>query len=145
MLLRVTLVGSITRQLKFPPKRPIFYDQQRVFPSQHKELRSSSELLERHLRHHHETATRYVAFPQSGFLGNDLDERFVLDSDTVLSQVGRVVVRVGAKIELFGGEEGAVDVIERMERDAVLGEDSEVRIGRIVEDGGGEEAAGGGD
>ena len=145
MLFRVTLVGSITRQLKFSPKRPIFYHQQRVLPSQHKELRSNSELLEGHFRHHHETATCYVPFPQSGFLGNDLDERFILDSDTVLSQDGRVGVRVGGEIKVFGGEEGAINIIEGMERDAILGEHSKVSIGGIVEDGGSDKAAGGGD
>lgn len=112
-----------------------------MFPSQHKKLRSNSEILEWHLRHHHKSATCYIPFPQPGFLGNNLDERFVLDSNTVLSQIRGV----GGEIKGFGSEEGAVDVIEGTERDAVLGEDGEVSIGGIVEDGSGEEASGGGD
>ena len=49
-----------------------------------------------------------------------------------MSQVGRFWDRVGGEIEVFGREEGVVDVIEGMERDAVLGEDGEVSIGGIV-------------
>ncbi|KAE8711394.1 hypothetical protein F3Y22_tig00110294pilonHSYRG00033 [Hibiscus syriacus] len=112
--------------------------------NQHEELRSSPELLERHLRHHHEPPTRCVSFPQSGFLGNDLDVRFV-PQDTVLSKAERVGIRFGGSIEVFGGEEGSVDVIEGMERDAVLRDDGEVIIGRIVEYSGCKEASGGGD
>ena len=142
MLFRETLVVSVTRKLEFPPQSPILDHNQRVLTRHHEELRPDPELLERDLGHHREPASRGVPLPQRPVLGYDLDEALVLEANpAVLSRLGGGL----SQIEGGGGDERAVHVLERVQRDAVLREHGEERVGRIVDDGGGEQTASSGD
>lgn len=142
MLFRETLVVPVTRELEFPPQSPILDHNQRVLTRHHEELRPDPELLERDLRHHREPASRGVPLPQRPVLGDDLDEALVLEANpAVLNRLGGRL----SQIEGGGGDERAVHVPERVQRDAVLRQHGEERVGRIVDDGGGEQSARGGD
>lgn len=46
MLLRVTLIGTVTRELEFSPQDPIFDGEESVSPRHDEEVRTHSELLE---------------------------------------------------------------------------------------------------
>lgn len=139
MLLGVTSVRTITRKLKLPPQDPIFDSQQRMSPRHDKKLRTNSELLKRNLGEHSVPPPSVVPFPEPRLVGDELDEGPKQDPDA-----SRTRIRVGL-IERRGFEEGGVDVAEGMQRDAVLGEDCEVSVGGVVEEGRCEEAARRGD
>ncbi|WVZ20461.1 hypothetical protein V8G54_007783 [Vigna mungo] len=64
----------------------------------------------------------------------DFDERFILEAD---DDVGGFRIR---GVEGGGDEEGVVGVREEMERDAMLGEEGEVGVGGVVEEGSGKDA-----
>lgn len=145
MLFRVTLVFPITRQFEFLPQLPILQNHQCVMAREHKELRPDPELVERDLRHHGKPPPGGVAFPEIVGFGEDFDEAPVADIDSHPSQLGVGVGGQPGLVKSGGGEEGAVDISEGMERHAVLGEDGKEGIGRIVENGGGEHSARGGD
>lgn len=141
MLLREAIVVPVTRKLEFPPERPVLYHSQRVAAREHEKLRSDPEFLEGDLGHHRESAPRGVAPPERALLGEDLDEALVPDPD---AEQGGLRVRVGP-IEGRGRDNGAVDVVKGVEGDAVLGEDGEEGVGRVIDESSGEEAARGGD
>lgn len=83
MLFWVTLVGSVTRQLEFPPELPIFDHNQSVLPVEHEELRSDSELLKWDFRRHRVSPSSDIPLPEPGFLGQDLDKAPQASSDAV--------------------------------------------------------------
>lgn len=132
MLLGETLV---TRDLELPPQDTVSDGEERVSPRHDEEVRAHPELLERDLGEHGVSSTSDVAFPEPRLVGDELEEATVREADA--SGGGRRIVR--------GLEEGTVDEGEGAERDAVLGEDGEVGVGGVVEEGGGEETARGGD
>ena len=140
MLLGVTLIVTVTRDLEFPPKCPVLNDDERVAAREREELRAHAEIFEGDLRHHGVASAGGVAPPELGRVGEDLDEGFVFEAE---AEAGRGFGVFG--IEGWGEEEGVVGVFEGVERDAVLGEEGEVGVGRVVEESGGEEAASGGD
>lgn len=132
MFLRVALIFPITGKLEFPPKRPILDYHYGVPSREHEELRSYPEFLEWNLGHHRKSAPSCVTLPQRSFFGEDFDETLVPDSDAELSH--RLGIRL-CPIKRRGGDEGAIHIPERVKGDAVLGEDSEVSVGRVVEEG----------
>lgn len=78
---------------------------------QNEELRPHAEVLVRDLRHHRVVSTRGVPLREERLVGEDLDEASVRFREV------------------------DVDVTEGVERDAVLRDESEVEVVRIVEDG----------
>ena len=111
-----------------------------MFSGQSEKLGPDPEFFEGHFRVHREPSPRHVPLPQPRRVGQDLDEAAVPGSDPGLG------FGFGfGFIERFGHEEGVVDVAEGVERDAVLRQDGEVRVGGIVDDRRREEAARGGD
>lgn len=50
MLLRVTLIGTVTRELELSPQDPIFHSEKSVSPRHEEEVRTHSEFLEGDLR-----------------------------------------------------------------------------------------------
>lgn len=134
MLLGITRMNIQTRELKFLPQLPILKHEQRVSFRQDEKLRSDSELLERYLRQHHVLATRGVPLGEVRISREDLDEALVLG-----------LRREGVQYSDRVPEEGAVDESERVEGNARLGDECEVQIQWIVEDGVGHEPTRGGD
>ncbi|KAK4255304.1 hypothetical protein QN277_008319 [Acacia crassicarpa] len=143
MFFWVALVVSITGQLEFSPEDAIFYHQQCVSADERKKLRSNSKLFECHLRLHRESTSSNVSFPKATLLGKNLDETLVPQSYTQASRFR--IIFMGGQIEGRGHQKGTIDISERMERDTILREDGKIGIGRIVEKGGGEQPASGGD
>lgn len=142
MLLRVAFIVTVTRDLEFLPQGPILDDDQRVAAREREELRAHAESFEGDLRHHGVATPGGVALPELGSVGEDLDEGLVFEAEAEAGGRRRFGV---LGVEGGGEEEGLVGVGEGVERDAVLGEEGEVGVGGVVEEGGGEEAAGGGD
>jgi len=139
MLLGVAFVVAVAGDLEFPPEGSVLDDEESVAAREGEELGADAELFEGDFGHHGVAAAGGVAFPELGSVGEDFDERFVLEADTDAGGF-----RIGG-VEGGGEEEGAVGVGEGVERDAVLGEEGEVGVGGVVEEGSGEEAARGGD
>jgi len=139
MLLGVAFLVAVTGDLEFPPERSILDDEEGVAAREGEELGTNAELFEGDFGHHGVAAAGSVAFPELGSVGDDFDERFVLEADADAGGFG-----IGG-VEGGGEEEGAVGVGEGVEGDAVLGEEGEVGVGGVVEKGSGEEAARGGD
>lgn len=113
-----------TRKLKFLPQLSVLKHEQRVSLRQDEKLRSDSELLERDLRQHRVLATRVVPLGEVRISGEDLDKALVLG-----------LRREGVQDSDRVSEEGAVDEFERVEGNARLGDQCEVQIQWIVEDG----------
>lgn len=109
------------------------------------ELGPDPELLERDLRHHREASTGGVTLPETGRFGEGLDEALGPDLEAHLGQLGVGAGGGSGQVEGGGEKERIIDVPEGVERDAVLGQNSEEEIGRVVDDGRGKEAARGGD
>ena len=111
MFFRVARLRINARQPKLPPQLPLLNHQQSVTFRQNEELRPHAEVLVTDLRHHRVVSTRVVPLREERLVGEDLDE--------ALARFGEV----------------AVDVTEGVERDAVLRDESEVEVVRVVEDG----------
>jgi hypothetical protein len=135
VLLREAIVVLVTRKLEFSPESPVLDHSKRVAARENEKLRSDSEFLEGDLGHHCEPAPRGVALPESSLLGEDLDEALEPDPDAELVEVG-----VGP-IEGRGRDKGLVDISKGVEGDAVLGENGEEGVGRVIDESSGEEAA----
>lgn len=133
MLLRVAGIQIQTRHLELPPQPPIPDHGERVLPGQDKKLRPDTKLLETDLREHNPLSARVVPVRERRLFIEDLDE--------ALAGLGEE----GRKRFVRGSEEGFVDEGEGVERDARLGNEGEVGVIGVFEEGGREEAALGGD
>lgn len=104
-----------------------------MFPVQHEELRPDSEPIEGDFREHHLIPSGNVPVPQLWLAVKYFD---------VATEHRRVGIDCIGERER---EEGVVDELERVERDAMLRDECEVGVERIVQESSSEEATRGGD
>lgn len=139
VLFRVTRVEIQARKLELLPVLLVLDDHQGVLSVQREELRSDPESLERDFGEHDVVAARVVPVEQVRVVRDYLDEAPVVREDRE-GLFGSFVVTVEGVVE-----EEVVDVVEGVDWDAMLRDEGEVKVQRVVEDGLGDEPTRGGD